>query len=122
MVYAALILAFAGLTFGLRRAGFAEHIGAMLSGMRHTVGVMRSDELHEQEKEARIQRAARDMFGEFLTIAERSLAVMAGPALFMLLCVSLGLFSVEEVEAAATNGYFLVASTLLMLAVWRVFE
>lgn len=121
MVYASLLFALGGLMLGMRMSGLAGRIAAVAGGARHTIAVMRSRELHEEEKEAQVQRAALDLFGEFFVIAARSLAVFAAPAIFLLLCLSLGLFTVEEVEAAATNAYFIVASTLLMLAAWICF-
>ncbi|HEY9198822.1 MAG TPA: hypothetical protein VIR60_05595 [Gammaproteobacteria bacterium] len=120
MVYAALMLAFGGLLLGMRMAGFPQRIGAVLGGARRTVAVMRSLELREAEKEAHVQRAALDMFAAFFAIVAHSLAALAGPAVFLLLCIAAGLFGMEEIAAAAGNGYFLIISTLAMLAAWRL--
>lgn len=121
MAYLALSIALLGLLIGMRLTRFVGRVGAMVGDARHTVAAVRSRELYDAEKELIVQRAALGMFGELFAILGRILAVLAGPVLFLLLCLSLGLFTPAELEAALTDIDFLVVSSLLMLASWRMY-
>lgn len=121
MEYVALMIAVLGLMVGMRMTRFVDRVGAMVGGARHTVEVVRSRDIYEDEKELLVQRAALHMFGEFFALLGRILAVLAGPVLFILVCLSLGWFTAEELFAALTDVGFLIVSSLLMLAAWKLY-
>lgn len=121
MEYVALTLALLGLMLGMRMTRFVGRVGAIVGDARHTVEVVRSRDIYEDEKELLVQRAALNMFGEFFALLGRILAVLAGPVLFILLCLSLGLFTPDELVAALSNVGFLLVSSLLMLAAWKLY-
>ena len=79
------------------------------------LAVMRSTELGEHEKEAQIQKTAIRMFASLFSILARVIILFLVPALFVVLCSWLGFYSLEEVIRAATNWYFIIGSTVIMI-------
>ena len=121
MEYVALMIALLGLMVGMRMTRFVGRVGAMMGDARHTVEMVRSRDIYEDEKELLVQRAALSMFGEFFALLGRILAVLAGPVLFVLICLSMGWFTPDELYAALTDVSFLIVSSLLMLAAWKLY-
>ena len=121
MEYVALMIALLGLMLGMRMTRFVGRVGAMVGDARHTVEMVRSRDIYEDEKEILVQRAALNMFGEFFALLGRILAVLTGPVLFVLICLSMGWFTPDELYAALTDVGFLIVSSLLMLAAWKLY-
>lgn len=119
MAYAALTLAIGGLMLGMRMTRFVGRVGGIFDDARQTFRNARSRELRDEEKEVLLQRAALNMFGDFFALVARLLAALAGPVVLVMLCLYAGFCTLNEIQAAASNGYFIGASTLVLLLAWR---
>lgn len=82
---------------------------------RGAFDAVRSQSLGDEEKEAASRKAAAQLFGGFFSILIRSAAALAISLLPVLFGAAAGLFTIGEATAAATNGYFVGGSLLLVL-------
>jgi hypothetical protein len=89
---------------------------------RKAFDTVRSNVLSDEEKEATSRQAAARLFGGFFSILGRSVAALAVSLLPILFGASIGLFTTGEAAAAATNGYFIGGSLLLVLPMIAVFR
>lgn len=86
---------------------------------RDTVAVMRDPALSDIEKEKATQKAAVTSFKSFIAITLRVAAIVGAPAALVYLGARTGAYSLGGIEAAAFDWWFVVASTVVMVALFR---
>lgn len=115
------------ISFGLFLFVLAFHFLKIVPATKDSVAVargafdaVRSRSVSDEEKEAASRQAAAQLFGGFISILIRSAAALAISLLPVLFGATTGLFTIGEATAAATNGYFVGGSLLLVLPVMVV--
>lgn len=115
------------ISFGLFLFVLAFHFLKIVPATKDSVAVargafdvVRSRSISDEEKEAASRQAAAQLFGGFISILIRSAAALAISLLPVLFGATTGLFTIGEATAAATNGYFVGGSLLLVLPVMVV--
>lgn len=115
MIYFVLILALFFFITALHLLKIVPKAGEAVAVSRKVLSVLKSDRHSDQEKEAASRAAAKKLFGTFLSILLRGAVAFAAPALLVLAGSFAGLYSGGEAMTAATNGYFITGSTIVML-------
>ena len=82
---------------------------------RGAFDAVRSQSLSDEEKEVASRKAAARLFSGFFSILIRSAAALAVSLLPVLFGAAVDLFTISEATSAATNGYFIGGSLLLVL-------
>lgn len=121
MEYIALTVALLGVMAGMRAMRARGRCSRLADEARQAAAILRNGEVCAAEKELAAQRSAAVLFGEGIALLGRLLLALVGPALFLLLCLELNLFTPEELSAALTDIDFVVVSSLLLVAGWRVY-
>lgn len=122
MEYLALIIALLGVMAGMRGTRAGGRYGRVADGARQAAATSRSGAVCvAEEKGVVAPRSVAVLFSEGIALLGRLLLALAGPALFVLLCLALNLFTLEELSAALTDIDFVVVSSLLLLAGWRAY-
>lgn len=118
----AVVLALAILSFlvCLKLTRVVPRVEEAAAEARQAVAVLGAPDLDDQRKEAAARSASLAMIGAFFTILLRSGIAFGLPLLLVAACVSLGLVSLEGIEAAATNIYVLIGTTLAVILAWRL--
>lgn len=115
MVYVFLVAAIGLFIVGIRVTGIVPRVRSVLAVSHTAVSVIKSTDMHDDEKEAAIQKAAISMIGAFVSILVRVTVICLVPVAFVMLFAWLGLYSIEEAIRASTNVYFVTASTVAMI-------
>ncbi len=110
------------ISFGLFLFVLAFHFLKIVPATKDSIAVargafdaVRSQSHSDEEKEAASRKAAAQLFGGFISIFIRSAAALAVSLLPVLFGAAVDLFTIGEATAAATNGYFIGGSLLLVL-------
>jgi hypothetical protein len=120
MTYIVLCVAAVLFLVALKYTGLMGRVSEAMGVARGAMVTLASPEMTDDEKEAAARAAAIGMFGAFFAILARLFVILGLPLLLVLVTVGLGVVDVPQVEAAATNWYFLIGSTLAMVALWKV--
>jgi hypothetical protein len=120
MTYIVLCVAAVLFLVALKYTGLLGRVTEAMGVARGALATLASPEMTDDEKEAAARPAAIGMFGAFFAILARVFVILGLPLLLVWVTVGLGVVDVEQVEAAATNWYFLIGSTLAMVALWKV--
>jgi hypothetical protein len=120
MTYIVLCVAAVLFLVALKYTGLLGRVTEAMGVARGALATLASPEMTDDEKEAAARTAAIGMFGAFFAILARVFVILGLPLLLVWVTVGLGVVDVEQVEAAATNWYFLIGSTLAMVALWKV--
>ncbi len=97
-------------------------VQGIVASTRSAVAVMRSTELSEEQKEEQIQKAAIAMFAPCFSVIVRILGTIAVPVIFVTAPTYFGLYTADEVYAAAGNWIFIVVSSVAMIGLWIAFK
>lgn len=118
----AVVLALAILSFlvCLKLTRVVAHVEEAAAEARQAVAVLGAPDLDDRRKEAAARAASLAMIGAFFTILLRSGVAFGLPLLLVAACVSIGIVSLEGIEAAATNIYVLIGTTLAVILAWRL--
>ena len=117
MAYAILLIALALFMAAIHFTGMVSRVKGVIVTTHETVGIMRSTELDDEQKEAAVQKAAIAMMLSFVTILLRVIVICAVPALFVYICMGAGLLTEEALYAGLSNWYFIVITSVIALAV-----
>lgn len=82
--------------------------------------VMRAADISDEEKEARVQKAALDLLKSFMRITLIGCAALAAPVLIVWLGSVAGLYALDDAIDLATGWPFLLGATVLCLGGWAV--
>jgi len=121
MTYVVLAVAAVLFLTGLKHTGLIPRVSSAAGVARGALAVLTSAEMTDDAKEAAARTAAVGMFGAFFAILARVTIILGLPILLVAIIIALGVVGGTEVEAAATNWYFLGGSTLAMAALWKLF-
>ncbi|MEI4472643.1 sulfotransferase [Frigidibacter sp. MR17.24] len=97
----------------------AEEVGSgLVATARRAGATMSSPDLGDDEKEAAMKAAAGRLFLGFFRIGGIGLAALVIAGAIVWAGAGLGLYTLDEAVALASNGVFLVASTVIAVALW----
>jgi hypothetical protein len=115
VVYLFLAVAIALFALGLKVLGGVSELGLVVAATREATAVMTSRTLDEAAKEVAIRSAALGMFVRALAIAAKFALALAAPLVVVLLGVALDLYGIDDVLRAASDWYFILGSTLVLV-------
>ena len=115
MAYLFLALSGGLLIVAVKWLGIVPRVKNVMSAIRAATAAMRSRELTEEQKEIATQRAALEMLGSLFSISARVLVALAVPAAFIMLGSVGGLYDIDDAVRAASDWYFIAASTMFMI-------
>ena len=116
MSYAILLVALAAFMAAIHFTGMVSRVRGVIQTTHEALGIMRSAELDDDQKEAAVQKAAVAMMLSFFTILLRVIVICAIPAAFVYICISTGLVTEEGVYSSLSNWYFIVITSVIALA------
>lgn len=119
MTYVVLSVAVAVFILLIRLTRIVPVTRVMMADTRDALAVMGAPDLSEDEKERAIQSAAIRAFRALFSIVARVAVIVFLPLLLVIVGANVGLYTLEEASAAAVNGYFIAASTLVVIVLWR---
>ena len=122
MTYAFLAASLLLFMLAIRVFGVVPKVRGIMASTRSAVAVMRSAELSDEQKEEQVQKAAVAMFASCFSVIVRILGTIAVPVIFVTVGAYVGLFTAEEVSAAAGNWTFIVVSSVAMIGLWIAFK
>ena len=117
MAYAILLIALALFMAAIHFTGMVSRVKGVIVTTHETVGIMRSTELDDEQKEAAVQKAAIAMMLSFVTILLRVIVICAVPTVFVYICLGAGLLTADALYAGLANWYFIVITSVIALAV-----
>lgn len=83
--------------------------------------VVRAEGLSDEEKEKRIQATAIKLIQLFFIILFQTIFVLFAAALIPVSAVYLGLYDFEQLANAVSNIYFIIISSIVMIAIiWQL--
>ncbi len=94
----------------------------IMATARKALVAVRSGDLSDDEKEAASRHAAAKLFAGFFSIFLRGAATLLISVAPAFLGIAIGLFTTGEAAMAASNGYFLGGSVLLVLPLMIIFR
>ena len=115
MAYLFLALSLGMFIVAIKLLGIVPKVKNVISTTHAATATMKSRELSEEQKEAAVQKAAVEMFGAFISIFARVLLTLAVPITFVMFGSFIGLYSTDDAVRAASDWYFIVGSTILMI-------
>lgn len=118
MTYAFLAVSVFLFMLAIKLFGVVPQVRKIIAETQMAVGVMRSRELDDEEKEERVQKAAIAMMASCVFVTLRIAATVAVPVIFVAAPVYFGLYTADEVYAAASNWIFIVVSSVVMIGLW----
>lgn len=118
----AVILALAVLSFlvCLKLTRVVTHVEEAAADARRAAAVLGAPHIDDRRKEAVARSASLTMMGAFFSILLRSGLAFGLPLVLVVACVFMGVVSQEGIEAAATNVYVLIGTTLAVILAWRL--
>lgn len=118
----ALVLAAAILSFMLclKLTRVVASVEDAAAAARRAAAVLSAPEIDDDRKEAVARSTSLAMLGAFFTILLRSALAFGLPLLLVAACVYAGIVSREEIEAAATNIYVLIGTSVAVILAWRL--
>ncbi len=116
MVYVFLAAAIGLFIIGIRILGIVPKVKLVISASHDAIEVMKSPDMNEENKERAIQKAAVNMFSAFFSILVRVAVICLVPIGFVLFFAQLGFYANTEALDASTDLYFIMASTIAMIA------
>jgi hypothetical protein len=122
MTYAFLIASVFLFMLAIKVFRIVPEVQEIIGASRSAVAVMRSQDLAEEEKEEQVQKAAIKMFASSFFIVIRIAATVAVPVVFVAVPTYFGLFTGEEVYAAASNWIFIIVSSVVMIGLFFVLK
>ena len=117
MTLGAAIFAVIGFALVARGAGLVRNTGAVFARTQDAVGIMRSRELDDEEKEKALQRHALGLFGLLGKLVLGSAAALGAPLALVWLLEAAGVLSLAAVLDTLVEPRFLVAATAIGFAV-----
>lgn len=87
---------------------------------RDALGILRSQDMTEEQKESATQAAAVRMFGSFFSILFRVILCLGIPVGWVVLGSISGFYQTEEAIRIASSWDFIVGSSLMMILVWKI--
>ena len=118
MTYAFLVVSVFLFMLAIKLFGVVPQVREIMAETNTALGVMRSRELGDDEKEERVQKAAIAMMKSAVVVIIRIAATVAVPVVFVAAPVYFGLYTADEIYAAASNWIFIVVSSVVMIALW----
>jgi hypothetical protein len=115
MAYLFLAIAVGLFALSIRLTGGGSKLRLVVTATQDAAAVMTSRTLDEEAKEAAIRTAAIGMFGHTFSILVRLAFALAVPSAFVLLGAALGFYQIDDAMRAATNWYFILGSTAVMV-------
>ena len=116
MVYAFLAAAVVLFAVSMKLLALGPKVRLAVAAIHEATSVMASRELNERQKEAAVQSAAIAMFGHACSILARATLSLAAPLAFVLLGSGLGLYAIDDAVRAGSDWYFILGSTIVMVA------
>jgi energy-converting hydrogenase Eha subunit G len=118
MAYAALVVSLLLFVVGLKRTGVLPMVAESLATARAAAQVVRSRELSDEQKQARVQHHAVEMMRTTLGILAR-LAIVCAVALTVVAAGSaIGLYTLEDAWDASIDPWFIAGSTILFVVIF----
>ncbi len=93
-----------------------------ISLAQNAVGVMRSEQLSEEEKETAVQKASLQLLGKFFSILVRSLLVLLASALPIIIADQIGWVGSDDAIAWLSRIDVIVVTCGVMLALYFLFR
>jgi hypothetical protein len=120
MVY--LFLAIGALVFVIcfKRLDIARRAREVVAATRRAHGIIRSERLADEAKEAAVQKAAMLMAGSGVALLGRMALCLLVPVAAVWLGAQSGAYSTADALAAASTWTFIIASSAAIIAVWLV--
>ena len=116
MVYLFLCLSIGIFVLCLKVLGLIPKVLGMIATTRQALNVMSSKEMSDEAKEAAVQKASLAVLKAFFVIAFCTAVTVALPIAFVAAVSMTGLYSLEAAWLAAGNLYFLIGSSIVMIA------
>ena len=116
MVYFFLAASIGLFILGINVLGVVPRVKHVIANSREALSVVQSTQMSEDDKEAAIQKAAVRMFGAFGSILVRVAVICLVPVGFVYLCAGLGFYTTAEALQASTDVYFIIISSIVMIA------
>lgn len=120
MAYLFLALSVGLLVLAIKGLGMVPRVRGVIAAIHAAMATMRSRHLSEEQKEIAVQRAAVEMFRSLGSLSARTLLALAAPLAFVLLGAFLGLYGADDIVRAASDWYFIGASTAFMIGALAV--
>ncbi len=119
MIYLFLIGSIVIFIVGLRVSRTVPRVMLILSETGQAINIIRSTELSDAEKEMATRKISLQMFRAFFLITLSVALVVTASVTLIILGAQVGSYTQYEVMEAATNGYFLIGSTVFIIATWK---
>ena len=116
MVYVFLTAAVVLFAVSLKLLALGPKVRLEVAALHEAASVITSKELSERQKEAAVQSAAIAMLGHACSILARVALTLAGPLAFVLLGSGLGLYALDDAVRVGGDWYFILGSTIVMVA------
>jgi len=120
--YAGLTVAVVLFLVGMKLTRIVDEVYRMLAATRQAMATIRAPDLDDEEKEVLVQRAAVRMFGFFFSITIKAVLILAVSAGVAALGIPLGLYQADTLADAAVDPYFLIATTVVVILLWKVLK
>lgn len=122
-----MIYLFLGLSIGLfiiclRVLSVLPAVTRVVLDSREALGILRSKDMTEEQKESAVQSAAMRMFSSSFSILFRVILCFGIPVCWVLLGSIFGFYQVEEASHVASSWSFIIGSTILMILGWKIFK
>jgi hypothetical protein len=122
MPYVLLSLGVVLFLFSIKLTRVVALVGRSFADARRAALVRAAPDLDADAKEAAARAAALGMFGAFFHITLRVLFALGLPAALIAGMAAAGVVDGTALKAAITNWYFIIGSTIVMLAFWKVLK
>jgi hypothetical protein len=117
MTFAGVAILVAGFVVLVKIFGLVEKSTEVFSVSRLALSDMQNPDLDDEAKEAAIQQHAKRLFGLFFLLAIGGAAALALPAGLLFLLEGMGLLSLSAVITVTLSWEFLLASSVLIIAI-----
>ena len=117
MTFAGVAILVAGFVVLVKIFGLVEKSTEVFSVSRLALSDIQNPDLDDAAKEAALQQHAKRLFGLFFLLAIGGAAALALPAGLLFLLERMGLLSLSAVMALTLSWEFLLASSVLIIAI-----
>lgn len=116
MAYVLLVAALLVFMAAIHLTGLLDRIRSVVSSTNHALAVLKNHDLDDLEKERETQKAAIAMLGSFVAILFRVFIVVAVPAALLYMSLITNIVDDAALSDAATNIYFIIVTSIAMIA------
>jgi hypothetical protein len=120
MAYVVLIGAVASFVLGIRLTRLIAQASAAVSRVRQSAAIINAVDIDDDRKEAAAREAAIGLTVAFASILARSAIAVALAVAVTAAAVAVGVTTQAALEAAMLDPFFVIGSTVALIAAWRI--